>query len=104
MSTRTDRANAIRALAMDAVQADNSGHPGAPMGLADIAEILWREVLRHNLDAVDPADDVVVTCRVSRGAPGAEPTPGGTAPQPGAGGLDEAADGDGTALPPPRRT
>ncbi|MDH3643800.1 MAG: transketolase, partial [Gammaproteobacteria bacterium] len=51
MSTRTDRANAIRALAMDAVQAANSGHPGAPMGLADIAEVLWREVLRHN-----PAD------------------------------------------------
>jgi transketolase len=51
MSTRADRANAIRALAMDAVQAANSGHPGAPMGLADIAEVLWREVLRHN-----PAD------------------------------------------------
>ena len=51
MSTRTDRANAVRALAMDAVQAANSGHPGAPMGLADIAEVLWREVLKHN-----PAD------------------------------------------------
>ncbi len=51
MSTRETRANAIRALAMDAVQAANSGHPGAPMGLADIAEVLWREVLRHN-----PAD------------------------------------------------
>lgn len=48
MSSRTDRANAIRALAMDAVQQANSGHPGAPMGLADIAEVLWREVLRHN--------------------------------------------------------
>ncbi|MCZ6616510.1 MAG: transketolase [Gammaproteobacteria bacterium] len=48
MSARTDRANAIRALAMDAVQQANSGHPGAPMGLADIAEVLWREVLRHN--------------------------------------------------------
>ena len=48
MSTRTDRANAIRALAMDAVQAANSGHPGAPMGLADVAEVLWREVLSHN--------------------------------------------------------
>ena len=44
MSARTDRANAIRALAMDAVQAANSGHPGAPMGLADVAEVLWREV------------------------------------------------------------
>jgi transketolase len=48
MSTSTDRANAIRALAMDAVQAANSGHPGAPMGLADVAEVLWREVLKHN--------------------------------------------------------
>lgn len=48
MSSRTDRANAIRALAMDAVQQANSGHPGAPMGLADVAEVLWREVLRHN--------------------------------------------------------
>jgi transketolase len=51
MSTRAERANAIRALAMDAVQAANSGHPGAPMGLADVAEVLWREFLRH-----DPAD------------------------------------------------
>ena len=41
-------ANAIRALAMDAVQQANSGHPGAPMGMADIAEVLWRGVLRHN--------------------------------------------------------
>jgi transketolase len=51
MSARRERANAIRALSMDAVQAANSGHPGAPMGLADVAEVLWREVLRHN-----PAD------------------------------------------------
>ena len=48
MSARQERANAIRALAMDAVQAANSGHPGAPMGLADVAEVLWREVLEHN--------------------------------------------------------
>ena len=41
-------ANAIRALSMDAVQKANSGHPGAPMGMADIAEVLWREYLRHN--------------------------------------------------------
>jgi transketolase len=53
MSSRAQRANAIRALAMDAVQAANSGHPGAPMGLADVAEVLWREVLRHN--PADPA-------------------------------------------------
>ncbi len=48
MSSRIERANAIRALAMDAVQAARSGHPGAPMGLADVAEVLWREVLVHN--------------------------------------------------------
>jgi transketolase len=41
-------ANAIRALSMDAVQAANSGHPGAPMGMADISEVLWRHVLKHN--------------------------------------------------------
>ena len=46
--TRTDLANAIRALAMDAVQKANSGHPGAPMGMADIAEVLWRQHLKHN--------------------------------------------------------
>ena len=45
---RTELANAIRALAMDAVQKANSGHPGAPMGMADIAEVLWRNHLRHN--------------------------------------------------------
>ncbi|MEQ1515503.1 MAG: transketolase [Usitatibacteraceae bacterium] len=45
---RTELANAIRALAMDAVQKANSGHPGAPMGMADIAEALWRGHLKHN--------------------------------------------------------
>jgi transketolase len=48
MPSRTDLANAIRALAMDAVQKANSGHPGAPMGMADIAEVLWNDFLRHN--------------------------------------------------------
>ena len=48
MTTRIQRANAIRALAMDAVQKANSGHPGAPMGLADVAEVLWREHLRFS--------------------------------------------------------
>ncbi|HSC06000.1 MAG TPA: 1-deoxy-D-xylulose-5-phosphate synthase N-terminal domain-containing protein, partial [Steroidobacteraceae bacterium] len=48
MSTRRELANAIRALAMDAVQQANSGHPGAPMGMADIAEVLWRDFLEHN--------------------------------------------------------
>ncbi len=45
---RRDKANAIRALSMDAVQKANSGHPGAPMGMADIAEVLWCDYLRHN--------------------------------------------------------
>ncbi|MDX1516220.1 MAG: transketolase [Woeseiaceae bacterium] len=45
---RRDLANAIRALSMDAVQAANSGHPGAPMGMADIAEVLWNDYLAHN--------------------------------------------------------
>lgn len=48
MPTRRDLANAIRALSMDAVQKANSGHPGAPMGMADIAEVLWNDFLEHN--------------------------------------------------------
>jgi len=48
MSSRTDLANAIRALSMDAVQRANSGHPGAPMGMADIAEVLWNDYMQHN--------------------------------------------------------
>ncbi len=51
MTSRTSLANAVRALSMDAVQRANSGHPGMPMGMADIAEVLWNDVLRHN-----PAD------------------------------------------------
>ncbi|MAG76260.1 MAG: transketolase [Colwelliaceae bacterium] len=51
MPTRQQLANAIRALSMDAVQKAKSGHPGAPMGMADIAEVLWRDFLKHN-----PAD------------------------------------------------
>ena len=46
--SRKDCANAIRALSMDAVQKANSGHPGAPMGMADIAEVLWNDYLQHN--------------------------------------------------------
>ncbi len=46
--SRRDRANAIRALSMDAVQKAKSGHPGAPMGMADIAEVLWNDYHRHN--------------------------------------------------------
>jgi len=48
MPSRKDLANAIRALSMDAVQKAKSGHPGAPMGMADIAEVLWNDYLNHN--------------------------------------------------------
>jgi len=48
MSSRKELANAVRALSMDAVQKANSGHPGAPMGMADIAEVLWNDHLSHN--------------------------------------------------------
>jgi len=48
MPTRRELANAIRALSMDAVQRANSGHPGMPMGMADIAEVLWNDHLKHN--------------------------------------------------------
>jgi transketolase len=48
MPTRRELANAIRVLSMDAVQKANSGHPGMPMGMADIAEVLWNDFLKHN--------------------------------------------------------
>ncbi|WP_089724836.1 transketolase [Candidatus Thiosymbion oneisti] len=48
MSSRRELANAVRALSMDATQKANSGHPGAPMGMADIAEVLWNDFLKHN--------------------------------------------------------
>lgn len=53
MLTRSHLANAIRALSMDAVQKANSGHPGMPMGMADIAEVLWNDFLSHN--PLDPS-------------------------------------------------
>ncbi|MEQ3696466.1 MAG: transketolase [Pseudomonadales bacterium] len=56
MPSRQDLANAIRALSMDAVQRANSGHPGAPMGMADIAEVLWNKFLKHNPSNPDWAD------------------------------------------------
>ena len=48
MENRRELANAIRALSMDSVQQANSGHPGMPMGMADIAEVLWNDFLKHN--------------------------------------------------------
>ena len=48
MPSRFELANAIRALSMDAVQKANSGHPGAPLGMADIAEVLWNDYLNHS--------------------------------------------------------
>jgi len=56
MAERRDLANAIRALSMDAVQKANSGHPGAPMGMADIAEVLWNDHLKHNPSNPDWSD------------------------------------------------
>ena len=53
MPSRPELANAIRALSMDSVQKANSGHPGMPMGMADIAEVLWNDFLQHN--PVDPS-------------------------------------------------
>ena len=52
MPSRQQLANAIRILSIDAVQKANSGHPGMPMGMADIAEVLWNDFLKHN-----PKDD-----------------------------------------------
>src|SRR3546814_10547183 len=48
MTTRRELANAVRALAMDAVEAAKSGHPGMPMGMADLAEVLWNDFLKFN--------------------------------------------------------
>jgi transketolase len=56
MSSRRELANAIRALSMDAIQKANSGHPGAPMGMADIAEVLWNDFMKHNPANPDWAD------------------------------------------------
>ncbi|OUR92758.1 transketolase [Gammaproteobacteria bacterium 42_54_T18] len=56
MSARQELANAIRALSMDAVQQAKSGHPGAPMGMADIAQVLWTDYLKHNPNNPNWAD------------------------------------------------
>ncbi len=56
MTSKQDLANAIRALSMDAVQKAQSGHPGAPMGMADIAQVLWNDFLKHNPNNPNWAD------------------------------------------------
>ncbi|HIE90822.1 MAG TPA: transketolase, partial [Methylophilaceae bacterium] len=56
MATRADLCNAIRALSMDAVQKAKSGHPGAPMGMAEIAEVVWNNNMKHNPNNADWAD------------------------------------------------
>ena len=80
MPSRKDLANAIRALSMDGVQQANSGHPGAPMGMADIAEVLWRGHLNHNPANPEWADRdrFVVPIYTARGlaALGAQVEPG----------------------------
>jgi len=59
--------NTIRGLAMDGVQQANSGHPGAPMGMADVAYVIWMEFLRHDpLEPTWPDRDRFVTCSVTR--------------------------------------
>ena len=56
MTTRRELANALRVLSMDAVQRANSGHPGAPMGMADMAQVLWNDFLKHNPNNPEWAD------------------------------------------------
>ena len=77
-------ANAIRALSMDAVQAANSGHPGMPMGMADVATVLWSEYLKHDPKAPDavkvaerlttPRDPLWKKERLCRSRSSAQPT------------------------------
>lgn len=62
MSSRKELANAIRALSMDAVQKAKSGHPGALMGMADIAEVLWRDFLNHNPQNPPGPTATVLSC------------------------------------------
>ena len=66
MSSRKELANAIRALSMDAVQKAKSGHPGAPMGMADIAEVLWRDFLTRR---IRPGLTVTASCCPTATAP-----------------------------------
>ena len=67
MPSQIELANAIRALAMDAVQAANSGHPGAPMGMADIAEVLWNRVMCHNPANPDWRIETALCCPMGTG-------------------------------------
>jgi transketolase len=48
MTTRRELANTLRALSIDAIQRANSGHPGMPMGMVDIAQVLWGDIITHN--------------------------------------------------------
>lgn len=68
MSSRKELANAIRALSMDAVQKAKSGHPGAPMGMADIAEVLWRD-FRNTTRRIRPGLTVTASCCPTATAP-----------------------------------
>ena len=70
MPTRRQLANAIRFLSMDAVQKAKSGHPGAPMGMADIAEVLWRDFMNHNPTNPKWADRPQVATHLGRKNPG----------------------------------
>lgn len=63
MSSRFELANAIRAHSMDTVQKAKSGHPGAPMGMADIAEVLWDGQLSHNPANPDASCSLMATAR-----------------------------------------
>ena len=64
-TTRRQCANALRALSMDAVQKAKSGHPGAPMGMADIAEVLWRDFLNHNPNNRPGLTVTVLCCQMA---------------------------------------
>jgi len=63
--TRRELANAIRVLCMDAVERAKSGHPGAPMAMADIAEVLWNDYLRHNPANPGGRTETASSCRTA---------------------------------------
>ena len=65
MPSRQMLAHAIRMLSMDAVQKAKSGHPGAPMGMADIAQVLWCDVLKHNPEIPIGSIEIVLCFRMA---------------------------------------